>query len=328
MDADANRMPPSQAQHGGDLDLAVARYGGARAEWIDLSTGINRRPYPVGELPAACWTALPDADAERRLIDAARAAHGAPREAEIIAAPGAQALIQLLPLLRAPGEAAVLSPTYSEHARAFDAAGWRVREIAAPEAADALVAVNPNNPDGRTWRLDTLTAAGAGLLIVDESFADVAPELSAVGVAGRPGLVVLRSFGKFFGLAGLRLGFAIADPATIDALAARLGPWATSGPALEIGRRALSDAAWIAASRARLRDDAIRLDALGERAGWRPLGGTDLFRLFDVGDSGATQDRLARARIWSRRFDYAPSWLRLGPPGSAAEWAALEAAAR
>ena len=194
------------------------------------------------------------------------------RKAACVALAGAQAAIQLAPRLRSPGEAAVLGPTYNEHAAAFRTAGWRVREEATLDAlsgADAAVVVNPNNPDGRRHAPDALLALGeqVGLLLVDESFADPDPELSLCPhlVASGAGIIVQRSFGKFFGLAGIRLGFALGPEAEIARLRDLAGPWAVNGPAVEIGRAALADWPWRMAMSARLWTAAARLDTLAER---------------------------------------------------------------
>lgn len=309
------------ADHGGGIDAAAARWGGARADWLDLSTGINPVPYPVPAFAGDVWTALPDAGASRRAEAAARAFWKVPDGAAVLAVPGASAAIARLPALRAPGVVAIPGPTYNEHARAFAAEGW---QVAAGGPARARVVVHPNNPDGRVWSADAaLTGlAEGGLLVIDESFGDVVPEASLIALATRPGLVVLKSFGKFWGLAGLRLGFAIGDPGLIAGLAQALGPWPVSGPALALAARALTDAAWAEASRTRLAADAARLDAL---VGWPVVGGTDLFRLYEVGDARRMQDRLARARIWTRAFPYSDCWLRLGLPGPEG-WSRLEAA--
>ncbi len=301
--------------HGGGIDAAVARWGGTRAEWIDLSTGINPEAYPVGEVSDAAWTALPDHEAMERLIAAARVFWKVPQEVEIVAAQGASAIIAALPGLRPAGRVEIAGPTYNEHEAAFRAGGW---EIGA--GGEAKVIVHPNNPDGRWYGAADLSAP---FIVVDESFADVAPERSLVGRAGA-GAVILKSFGKFWGLAGLRLGFAIGAPRDIAALRARLGPWAVSGPALEIGARALGDVTWAETTRARLAKDAARLDRLMLAHG-RLVGGTDLFRLYDVGDAQGFQARLAEAHIWSRVFPYSTSWVRLGLP-PARGWARLEAA--
>jgi cobalamin biosynthesis protein CobC len=310
--------------HGGNLDVACQRFGGRPEDWIDLSTGINRQPYAVGELQARHWSALPSRSDIDALHEAARGAYGT--TAQVVALAGAQAAIQLLPRLAPSGRARILSPTYNEYAPVLAATGWQVEEVGELEAlagADLAVVVNPNNPDGRVHDSAQLLAIAGGRLIVDESFADADPAVSLAAEAGRAGLLVLRSFGKFYGLAGLRLGFALGSEADIAALAAMAGPWPISGTAIEIGRRALLDQAWAEATRARLRRDALRLDSLAHAAGWRLVGGTTLFRLYQTGDAVAAQTRLARAKIWSRIFVGKPGWLRLGLPGDEAEWERL-----
>ncbi len=309
-----------KADHGGGVDAAAAQFGGARNDWLDLSTGINPCPYPLGNLPAGLWHTLPDEGAFYRLETAARAFWNVPDAAAILAAPGASALIARMPGLGAPGPVHIPGPTYNEHARAFAAAGWQVSD-AMPTAETARVIVHPNNPDGRLWGPENL----APLTVIDESFCDVVPDATLMAHATRPGTVILKSFGKFWGLAGLRLGFAIGDPALIAKLAQSIGPWAVSGPALAIGTRALADAAWADATRARLHADAARLDAL---IGLPVVGGTSLFRLYDAPDARALQTHLARANIWTRAFPYSNRWLRLGLPGTASDWARLEAALR
>ncbi len=303
-----------EIDHGGGLDAAAQRYGGGRADWLDLSTGINPRPYPLPMLPADAWTALPDRAAAEALEQAARAFWRVPDGAAVLAAPGASALIARIPALRPPGRVSIVGPTYNEHAHAFRAAGWEI----APDA-DAAVVVHPNNPDGRLWR-----NAPAPFQIIDESFCDICPEESRIDLAARPGVIVLKSFGKFWGLAGLRLGFSIGDPELIRRLATMLGPWPVSGPALAIGTSALNDVAWAQETRTRLARDAARLDAL---VGARVVGGTPLFRLYEVDDAAAWQDRLARHRIWTRIFPYSRTWLRLGLPDGDG-WDRLEGALR
>jgi cobalamin biosynthetic protein CobC len=310
--------------HGGNLDWARARWGGT--DWIDLSTGINRVPWPVPDLPMEAWTALPTRSAQQALIEAAQAAYGT--AAPMVALAGAQAAIQLVPGLAVPGLARVVAPTYNEHAASLRASGWRVEEVPDLEGlagADLAVVVNPNNPDGRHWpRARLLALLGrVGRLVVDESFADADPSDSLAPDAGKPGLLVLKSFGKFYGLAGLRLGFALGAEADVAALSDRAGPWPVSGPGLEIGRLALADRAWSTATVARLAGDARRLDALALRLGWSPVGGTALFRTYATPDAPAAQDRLARARVWSRIFPWSATWIRLGLPAPG-EWARLE----
>jgi cobalamin biosynthetic protein CobC len=313
-------------EHGGNLDLAQQRFGGRAEDWIDLSTGINRLPYPVGEVSARAWSALP----ARAEIDALHQAaqHAFRTSAPIVALGGAQAAIQLLPQLAQRGRACILAPTYNEYAGVLSAAGWDVHEVgelAALAGADLAVVVSPNNPDGRQFApKDLLTLLPrVGRLVIDESFSDAVPQLSLASEADRPGLLILRSFGKFYGLAGLRLGFALGNAADVAKLAAMSGPWPVSGAAITIGCRALRDDAWAEATSARLARDCVRLDEMAQTQGWRLVGGASLFRLYETPDALAAQEKLARAQIWSRVFAQQPTWLRLGLPGSESEWTRL-----
>ena len=291
--------------HGGGLDAAIARFGGARPDWLDLSTGINPVAYPVPSFRSGVWAELPDQAAQDALERAARRFWNIPAHAAVLAAPGASALIARLPALMPASVVQIDAPTYNEHAAAFRAHGWQISR-----QADAAVVVHPNNPDGR-WAAPKECGS---LLVIDESFCDIAPERSLTGMASRPGVLVLKSFGKFWGLAGLRLGFAIGDPTLIERLADMLGPWPVSGPALALGQAALSDMRWARSTRERLRADSVRLDALVTGAGASIVGGTPLFRLYDTGDATAWQNHLAQHRIWSRTFPYSNTWLRLGLP--------------
>jgi cobalamin biosynthetic protein CobC len=316
-------------EHGGNLDAAIRRFGGRLDNWIDLSTGINRQPYPLGALPSRSWSALPSPAEIDSLQEAARTAYGT--RAAVLAVAGAQAAIQMLPRVALPAQARILAPTYNEYAPLLASAGWQVEEagdLDALEGADLAVVVNPNNPDGRQQDPASLLALASRVkrLVIDESFADTIPAASLAAEAGREGLLILRSFGKFYGLAGLRLGFALGSEADIAGLAEMAGPWPVSGAAIEIGRRALLDHAWAEETRVRLARESVRLDGLAGGAGWKLIGGTRLFRLYDVGDAVAAQERLARAHIWSRIFPGRPAWLRLGLPGKEPEWDRLTAA--
>jgi cobalamin biosynthetic protein CobC len=313
-------------EHGGNLDLAQQRFGGRAEDWIDLSTGINRLPYPIGEIGAHHWQALPSRSEIEALHQAAQ--HAYRTSAPIVAMGGAQAAIQLLPQLAPRGRARILAPTYNEYAPVLSAAGWEVEqvsELGALAGANLAIVVNPNNPDGRRHAPKDLLALlpRVGHLVIDESFADAAPELSLASEAAQPGLLILRSFGKFYGLAGLRLGFAIGHEADIGKLAAASGPWPVSGAAIAIGCRALRDDAWAEATSARLARDCARLDEMAQGQGWRLIGGASLFRLYETPDALAAQEQLARSYIWSRVFSQKPTWLRLGLPGAEAEWARL-----
>jgi cobalamin biosynthetic protein CobC len=315
--------------HGGNLDLAMRRFGGRVEDWIDLSTGINRRPYPVLGLELRHWTALPSRADIAALHEAARQAYAA--TVPVLAVAGAQAAIQLLPQVARSGRARIVGPTYNEYAATFRAAEWVVDEVSDLEAlagADLAVIVNPNNPDGRRHDPAKLLALlpRVGRLVVDESFADAVPGISLASQAGRPGLVILRSFGKFYGLAGMRLGFVLAGEADVAALATMAGPWPVSGAAIAIGRRALADRDWATTTTTRLAQESLRLDALVQARGLRLVGGTPLFRLYETGDASAVQDQFGRAHIWSRIFRGAPGWLRLGLPGDETEWTRLAVA--
>src|ERR1700685_3106450 len=231
--------------HGGDLSAARRLFPDAPKPLIDLSTGINPNPYPLPPLPAELFARLPDAAATARLATAAATSYGAPSAAHVVPAPGTQSLLALVAGLARRGRAVILTPTYNEHARAARLAGHNVietRESAALGDADLAIVTNPNSPDGRVLEREALLALAAklrargGVLVVDEAFMDVGPPgFSLAGDVSRGNLVVLRSFGQFFGLAGLRLGFALLDPPSAVRLAAMLGPWAVSGPALAIG---------------------------------------------------------------------------------------------
>ena len=316
--------------HGGNLDAAIRRFGGAFEDWLDLSTGINPVPYPVPPIPADRWAALPRKSDMEALCAAAQAAYRT--TAQVVALAGAQGGIQIVPHLRAAGEARVLAPTYNEHAGALRAAGWHVQEVSGLEAlrgADIAVVVNPNNPDGKTYAPADLSALArkVGILVVDESFADPVPQISlALNTSGfSDNILILKSFGKFYGLAGLRLGFALAQPLLAKTVAAFAGPWPIGGPAIEIATTALADHNWQNRTIQRLAEDAARLDRLATAAGWSIVGGTTLFRTYAAPDAKAAQDRLARAHIWTRVFPYSDRWIRLGLPGTARDWARLAA---
>jgi len=304
--------------HGGGLDAAIARFGGGKTDWIDLSTGINPLPYPIKGITSHSWTALPDLGAQTRLEQAARQFWNVPNEAAVLAAPGASALIARIPALATSAQVRIDTPTYNEHAAAFQNSGWTL----STSLQTARVVVHPNNPDGICW--DGADHDKTDLLIIDESFCDVMPDASHMALTTRPGVILLKSFGKFWGLAGLRLGFAIGDPALIARLAEMLGPWPVSGPALDIGHAALTDPDWANTTRARLGHDAARLDGLMAKHA-DLVGGTTLFRLYHVDDAKIWQTRLAENHIWSRIFPYSQNWLRLGLPHPD-RWSQLEAA--
>jgi cobalamin biosynthetic protein CobC len=330
-------QPTSDSQlprHGGDLAFATARYGTPPAGWLDLSTGINPEPYPAPTVGAATLAALPQSSAHAALIEAARSAYRLPAATKLLAAPGSEIALRLLPLVVSAGPVAIVGPTYRSHSDAWSAAGRAAVEIAsATDAATetaVLVLANPNNPDGRTIAGSDLAeiaerlAAKGGLLIVDEAFADLDPKISLAPLLDSVPAVVLRSFGKFYGLPGLRLGF-VAGPASItDRLAQLLGDWPVSTAALAIGRAALTDCDWQNSTRRTLAERGKRLRSLLLRHGLRIAGGTDLFVLVEHSAADAIHAHFAASGIWTRTFSYRRDWLRIGLPANDAGFTRLE----
>jgi cobalamin biosynthesis protein CobC len=322
--------------HGGDLGAARRLFPGAPEPFIDLSTGINPNPYPLPRFSAGVYARLPDPAALEALATAAARAYGAPSGAYVAAAPGTQILLPLVAGLAPAKRAAVLAPGYPEHARAAALTGFSVqavRDIDSCRDAALVIVANPNNPDGKLFGGTALLALAkdlrrrGGVLVVDEAFMDVGPpgaSLAAELACGN--VVVLRSFGKFFGLAGVRLGFALAAPSTAARLRVTLGPWAVSGPALAVGTKALADTAWVERTRRRLAGAAKRLDAVLAGASLDLIGGTSLFRLVRMPAARALFDHLGRAGIWTRAFPDNPGWLRFGLPANEREWRRLNAA--
>ncbi|HEX8989997.1 MAG TPA: threonine-phosphate decarboxylase CobD [Rhodocyclaceae bacterium] len=319
-------------EHGGRLRAAAKRWGIPLADWLDLSTGIAPHGYPVPTPSAYSWRCLPEEG--DGLEEAASAYYGSTR---LLALPGSQAAIMALPSLRPRGTTAILSPTYGEYAAAWQAAGHAVRFFVPDElenvaaACDAVIVANPNNPTGaRFARAPLLEAARTlhvrgGKLIVDEAFADAEGEESLATIAGSheaPNLVVLRSLGKFFGLAGARVGFAIGRSAVLERLAAAIGPWAVAHPAREAARAALADAAWQREQRERLRAASGRLERLLMDAGLGASSGTALFRYLVTPRAPEIAELLARQGVLVRSFT-GPCALRFGLPGSEAEWERL-----
>ena len=321
--------------HGGDLDAARKQYPGAPEPWIDLSTGINPVPFPIPGLPAEIWSRLPARSEQDALLAAAAARYRVPDPGMIAAASGTQALIQLLPRLVPTSRVEIFGPTYEEHEACWTRQGHRVsvvKDIDQSDRADVVIVVNPDNPTGRVIPVNELRAIAAalarknGLLIVDEAFIDVLPETASIASDPPPATIVLRSFGKTYGLAGLRLGFAIAEVPLAMRIRAEFGPWAVSGPALRIGKAALSDPDWLSETIIRLGSDQPRLDAVLEAAGFTVLGGTPLFRLAHHVEAAKRAERLGRAGIHVRSFARQPQWLRFGLPADELAWDRLSAA--
>lgn len=317
-------MPPAAAphglpEHGGDLTFATARHGMPAEGWLDLSTGINPEPYPFAVADTDA-TRLPDPQALAELIAAAHIRYRVPETVDLIATPGSEIAIHLLPSLAPPGDVAIVAPTYGSHAYAWREAGRVVTEIAtlddAPATATVVVVCNPNNPDGRRIEPTALAdfAKDRALLVIDEAYADTAPEMSMMPWLADAPAVVLRSFGKFYGLPGLRLGFVAGPAALTQRLAGLLGSWPVSGPAISTAMRALADEQWTAATRTTLDVRCDRLRALLDRFALPVKGGTSLFVLVEHERAAEIHIALAKRGIWTRIFAERPAWIRIGVP--------------
>lgn len=318
-------------EHGGDLAAAAQRYGIAPDEWLDLSTGVSPFGYPAEEISPEVWRRPPSEPPAFRA--AAASYYGA---SSFLPVAGSQAAIQLLPMLIAAQSVAVAWPTYGEHASSWARGGAAVEPL--PEEAlvettthDVVVLCNPNNPTGRLHGADELCelserqAAKRGWLVVDEAFIDTEPQRSLVPHAGADGLVVLRSMGKFFGLAGARVGFLFAPPQLLEKAAAAVGPWSISGPALAVATKALADGVFHNRAHMLLKTESARLRAILEKHGYEISGATDFFAWVRHPEARAIQETLARDGILIRAFDDPPS-LRFGLAGSVEAWTRLEVA--
>lgn len=326
--------------HGGRIDVVASVYSSAPQPWIDLSTGINPVAWPVPQIALARYQRLPLKRDISEMLDAAAGFYGLPANAEIVPVPGSELAIRLLPRLLPSRRVGILAPTYGSHAVAWSGTGAGVLELAElpdPTSSDleTLVVVNPNNPDGRVLSYAELAgfaevwSATGRRLIVDEAFAEIAEGGSLLAMTELPaGVVVLRSLGKFFGLAGLRVGFVVVAKPDASTWTDVLGDWPVSGPACQIAALALRDRDWIATTKARLAVDRRRLDDTLERASFRVLGGTDLFGLFEAPDASDWLDHFARAGILVRAFARAPRHYRIGLPADEAAWQRLELACR
>lgn len=312
-------------EHGGRLLRAARVYGIAPNAWLDLSTGISPFAWPAPPLPASVWQRLPEDD--DGLAETACEYYGA---TQLLPVAGSQAAIQMLPTLRQTSRVGVISPGYNEHAHAWRRAGHVVETLPASALLadasrhDVIVLIHPNNPGGDRFERAALLACHAALaerggwLIVDEAFMDGTPEHSLCSEAHRQGLIVLRSCGKFFGLAGARAGFVAAHPGLHEALRDRLGPWTLSGPTRYVLKRALADRAWQATARTWLHVMSDRLATVLTRHGMAPTAGCAFFQGWQHASAETVHVALAKQGILTRLFE-TPASLRFGlPPDEAA----------
>ncbi len=321
-------------EHGGRLHEAARQYSTPLSQWLDLSTGINPQGWPVPDIPPRCWQRLPESG--DGLLQAARRYYGAP---SLLAVAGSQQAIQALPRLRPTSRVGMIFPAYAEHALAWRQEGHGVVPLrpgqidAMLSQLDVLVLVHPNNPTGQRYDPAELLgwhqqlAARGGWLVIDEAFMDCCPEQSLAAQSGRQGLIVLRSLGKFFGLAGARVGFVLAEQALLQRLEGLLGPWTVSHPSRWVAARALEDTDWHQQARLQLRCNGERLRALLDSCAFEPAGGCELFQWVLAPDAAAIHHALAGKGILVRRFDN-PASLRFGLPGDEVGWSRLASALR
>lgn len=307
--------------HGGALSEAIARHGGNASEWLDLSTGISPFTLPLPEFSGDTWRRLPERSEVQRVCELAMRHYGG--SVVPVAVPGTQSAIQLLPHLTPDAsEVAIVSPTYGEYQRAYQRMDVTIDPVATLDAAAATragvaVLANPNNPDGRETPRDDIfgfvRAQRHRLVVVDEAFADMRQDLSMAGAAGmEPNLIVMRSFGKFFGLAGLRLGFVFAEARLAGILSDRLGPWAVSGPALAVAAHAFSRGDLVNELRNKIEKAHAMTRSALSMARVSIVGESELFFCCNVGDGAAVADQLASHKVLVRSFDHSPSLIRIG----------------
>ena len=310
--------------HGGALDQAIAQYGGRAEQWLDLSTGINPHHYPIQSINSASWTQLPQKAALDGLLAAASAAYGCAQK-QILAANGTQSLIEILPKILPKSTVAILAPTYQEHAHNWQKHGHKVilvDHVDQAKKADHLIIVNPNNPSGKLFtpqellRLHAHYAAKNGQLIVDEAFIDMTPDMSMATFTGREGLIVLRSFGKFFGLAGVRIGFMLADEQILQKMHQHIGLWGISGMAVDIASHALNDGVWQQNMRWILAVDMRKMRQILQQNAFDIVGHCDLFCLVKMPNGAASAHKyftkLAQQHILTRKFVDDKTILRFG----------------
>ncbi len=314
----------------------MARYPDAPKPLLDLSTGINPLSYPMQKSDLEAVGVLPQQQAERDARKALARYLGIPAENGILLTPGSQIALSLLPHCLSTGDTGIIEPTYNEHRPAWTRAGHRTvslsRAADIPHSMRHVVLVNPNNPDGTITQKPQLLALAetlrghGGWLVVDEAFCDLEPDLSVAAEAAAGDLIVLRSFGKFFGLGGIRFGAVIGPQPVIDTLGTMIGPWAVSTPALAVATRAYHDNDWTEATRRKLANDRARLDELFKEAGFSLVGGTDLYRLYAHPGAADSAENLAKHGIMIRMFHQHPTWLRCGIPRDETAWRRLSSA--
>ncbi|MBC7697446.1 MAG: threonine-phosphate decarboxylase [Bacteroidia bacterium] len=307
-------------EHGGNLAAAAKQYGIPLENWLDLSTGLNPNGYPISDIPAAVWQKLPLED--DGLVEAACAYYDCQFA---LPTAGSQAALQVLPQLRAASKVAMPRLMYQEHASAWQRYGHEVIKFEVYpdentiQRADVVLLCNPNNPTATQFSTAELLgwhaklAQHGGWLIADEAFIDVTPEHSIAKHAHLEGLFVMRSLGKFFGLAGARVGFLLGAQQMLLKAQEEIGPWSITGPSRLIAKQALLDQSWQLSARLQLPKSSLRLAELLTKYGLTPTAGTALFQFVPTFQAQLLQQDFAQEGVWVRLFNEVPA-LRFGLP--------------
>ncbi|WP_394154301.1 threonine-phosphate decarboxylase CobD [Vibrio maritimus] len=330
--------------HGGNLIKAINEYGGEPNGWLDISTGVSPFTYPVPVIPDSIWNRLPQSNDGLE-----RAARFYYRSAsEPLAVAGSQAAIASLPelftsRLKRLGTVCLPRVGYKEHQRAWETyryhgSQWLIEfydetpSVYQLENSDVVVIINPNNPTGQRFSQSQLDAMyqkmqiNQGYLVIDEAFADCTPENSLLRRQSLyERLLVLRSVGKFFGLAGARVGFVFAMPPLLSALENQLGPWTVTGPSRWVVKTALMDTDWQLKTRQSLAQNMKRLHALLIRTLTKRVAYTDLFITAYVNEAAVLHRHLCERQVLTRLCDERNA-LRFGLPRTSCQWAKLESA--
>jgi cobalamin biosynthetic protein CobC len=347
-----NTLQEQALVHGGQLSNMARRYQIEEKDWLDLSTGIAPIAYPVGILPSACWQRLPQHN-ERLLQAARRYYQTpnvlpTPGSQSII-----QMLPQFCSTRGfARSKVWLPKVGYQEHRKAWQKAGYQtidytdINELDQIKPKDIVLLINPNNPTGALYSKEHVCQlleeihSKQGLLIIDEAFMDATGQQSMAQELGRrnratsnpalstetssssdyadntdksEALIILRSVGKFFGLAGVRLGFVLASESWLSAMSSSLGPWAVSGPAQFVGERALTDHRWQEEQRIVLTRLSSALETVLTQAFAQPVQGTSLFKTVRTPQAPAIFEALCQQGIYVRLCDEKDA-LRFGIP--------------
>ncbi|MEP2979564.1 MAG: threonine-phosphate decarboxylase CobD [Lentilitoribacter sp.] len=307
-----------QLEHGGNLERAIQTYGGSRSDWIDISTGISPFIAPIPDLDLSSWHRLPERAVVSELAEIAKKYYASKQNCLVTS--GSQFLINHLPDLL-QGDVGIVGPTYGEYAGAF---ARNNRSYTALSSIDdigdvrSLVLANPNNPDGRLYSQDELCVLAKvlkqrdGYLVVDEAFCDVCEKASMLMTDPIENLIVLKSFGKFFGLAGARIGFVFAHNEVLSRIKYLQGPWSVSGPSISVARHVLTRDGIHCELLKKISSRHGQFIQMLGRTGLKIAGGTKLFTLIEHESAANLHEHLLVEKILTRKFDYNASWLRLG----------------